>query len=119
MAGANANFRFVNAMLNIGYLTGAIVITEERDRFYVRQTGNEQLDIPVFLPNLGYRMPPRNSIKTVVVHCYSHITDSGSREGRRRLGHEQIPRCLDSGPLRRARWLSGARCARRPEQARG
>jgi len=78
MAGANANFRFVNAMLNIGYLTGAIVITEERDRFYVRQTGNEQLDIPVFLPNLGYRMPPRNSIKTVVIHCYSHITDSGT-----------------------------------------
>ncbi len=78
MAGANANFRYVNAMLNIGYLTGAIVITEDRDRFYVRQTGNEQLDIPVYLPNLGFRMPPRNSIKTVVVHCYSHITDSGT-----------------------------------------
>lgn len=79
MAAANANFRFVNAMLNIGYLTGVIVISpEERDRFYVRQTGNEQLDIPVFLPNPAFRMPQRNSIKTVVVHCYSEITDSGS-----------------------------------------
>lgn len=78
MAGANANFRYVNAMLNIGYLTGAIVHTDELDRFYVRQTGNEQLDIPVFLPNQAFRRPPRNSIKTVVVHCYSHITDSGT-----------------------------------------
>lgn len=76
MSTAHSQFRHVNGMLNIGYLTG-LVVRVEKDCFYIRQTANEQLDIPIYLPNSEFRAPEKLKMKTVVVHIHSEQGEYG------------------------------------------
>jgi len=75
-------FRYVNRMLNIAYLTGTVRYddTSERGaprRFYLNQTANPALDIPIELPTPDFALPPQGEFRTVLAHVFGRVGEYG------------------------------------------
>lgn len=63
------SFRFVNRMLNVNYMTGVVRHDPENPRqFFLSQTSNASLDVPISLPSPDFVLPPQGQLRTVVAH---------------------------------------------------
>lgn len=76
------SFRYVNRMLNIAYLTGIVRHDPNPDpngprRFFLSQTSNPALDIPIELPSPDFVMPPQGQLRTVIAHVRGRIGEYG------------------------------------------
>ena len=76
------SFRYVNRMLNIAYLTGVVRHDPNPDpngprRFFLGQTSNPALDIPIDLPTPDFVMPPQGQLRTVIAHVRGTIGEYG------------------------------------------
>ena len=77
-----SQFRYVNRMLNIAYLTGLVRHddTSERGaprRFFLNQTANPALDIPIELPTPDFALPPQGEFRTVIAHVFGRVGEYG------------------------------------------
>ena len=72
------NFRYVNRMLNIAYITGVVRHDPANPRgFYLNQTSNAALDVPISLPTPDFVLPPSGLLRTVIAHVRGGVGQYG------------------------------------------
>lgn len=72
------SFRYVNRMINVAYLTGTVRRDpNDKQQFYLVQTANPALDIPVRLPNPDFALPGEYETRTVIGHVRGRVGEYG------------------------------------------
>ena len=69
--------KYVNRMLNVAYITGTVIYDPENPRrFFVRQTANSKLDIPIDLPDkIDSKRPKEKEMFTITGHVRGRNED--------------------------------------------
>lgn len=71
------SFRFVNRMMNIVYMTGQVRHNPDNPRqFFIKQTANPALDVPIELPP-DFVRPPADALRTVIAHVRGRTSEYG------------------------------------------
>jgi len=76
------HFLYVNRMYNIAYLTGTVRHDDTSEKgaprcFYLSQTANPALDIPIELPTPDFSIPPKGEFRTVIAHVFGRVGEYG------------------------------------------
>lgn len=91
--------KYVNRMYNIAWLTGVVRHNPDNPRqFFLSQTNNPSLDLPIELPTPDFRLPPEGRLRTVVAHVRGRVGQYGQTAYAEALSL-QDPSALNIAPL--------------------